>query len=192
MRLCVATLTLAGLLGTVVVGGAGGGQGEKGKIPNFVFTGTVQKLEAANVPHVKASNRTVIVTVDDVHSQLPAALAGVKGRPVTVELSQSLADAPLQVGQKVVFSTQDHVYGENIAVREVAERGEAQKGTWLLHNQQIANPEMRTHLITAAASVANSEMQNTYTALEPADFIPAHDRTKTELDQIREMIRSNQ
>ncbi len=294
MRLCITMLTLVGLLGVAIVNGVQGEQGERNNTPNFVFTGTVQKLEASNVPHVKASNRTVIVTVDDVHSDLPSALGGMKGQEVTVELSKPLAEAPLQVGQKVVFSTQGHVYGEKVAVREVGDRGEApaakpatvakaevamkkqlaqaavvitgtveeirpvpmakilaaagkavgshrpisehdpkwhvamvkvdtvekgamnqkrvvvvfpssrdiawrrapkftkeQKGTWLLHKQQIANPAVQTHLLTAAAKVANSEMQNIYTALEPADFIPAHDQAKTNLDQVRKMIRAN-
>jgi hypothetical protein len=286
-------MTLVGLLTTAVLKGVEADQGERDNTPNFVFSGTVQKLEASNVPHVKASNRTAIVTVDEVHSDLPKALAGVKGQQVTVELNKPLADAPLQVGQKLVFSTQGHVYGEKIALREVGDRSAAppakatlaadpalkkqlaqaaavvtgtveeirpvspakimaaagkaagpqrpisehdpkwhaaivkvdsvekgapgaqrvvvlfpasrdiawrrapkftknQKGTWLLHNQQIANPVLRTHLMTAAASVANTEVQNTYTALEPKDFIPAHDNAGAALEQIRTMIKSNQ
>jgi hypothetical protein len=286
-------LALIGLLATAALNGVAAGQGDRDDTPNFVFSGTVQKLEASNVPHIKASNRTAIVTVDEVQSDLPRALAGVKGQQVTVELSKPLADAPLQVGQKVVFSTQGHVYGETIAVREVGDRGAApqvkpkaaaaapdpalkkqlaqaaavvtgtveevrpvsaarimaaagkaagprrpisehdpkwhaaiikvdsvekgapgaqrvvvcypesrdiawrrapkysknQKGTWLLQKQQIANPELRTHLMTAAATVANAEVQHTYTALDPKDFIPAHDNAGTQLEQIRTMIR---
>ena len=295
MRLCFATLTLAGFLATAVLSGAEGDQTERDNTPNFVFTGTVQKLEASNVPHVKGSNRTVVVTVDEVHSDLPKALAGVKGQEVTVELNKSLADVPLNVGQKVVFSTQGWVYGEKIAVREVGDRGEPaqakalaatattngalkkqlaqaaavvtgtveeirpvsaakimaeagkaagavrpisehnamwhaavikvdtvekglpnqqrvvvvfpqsrdiawrrapkfskdQKGTWMLQKQQIANPVVRTHLVAAAAKVANTDAQNIYTALDPKDFIPSHDNPNTNLEQIRAMIRAN-
>jgi hypothetical protein len=295
MRLCFATLTLVGLLGMVVLSGATGDQGERDNTPNFVFSGTVQKLEASNVPHVKGSNRTVVVTVDEVYSDLPKALVGVKGQQLTVELSKPLADAPLQVGQKVIFSTQGHVYGEKIAVREVGDRGEApqakakiatattggalkkqvdqatavvtgtveeirpvstarilaaagkaarpgrplsehdpkwhaaiikvdtvekgapnqkqvvvvfpqsrdiawrsapkftkdQKGTWMLQKQQIANPTVRTHLMTAAAEVANTEAQNIYTALDPKDFISAHQDQNAHLEQLRAIIRAN-
>jgi hypothetical protein len=294
MRSRFTALTMVGLLGTALMNGADGQQRETDNTPNFVFTGTVKKLEASNVPHVKDSNRTAIVSVDDVLSDLPKALSGVKGQEVTVELNKSLADAPLKVGQKLVFSTQGHVYGEKIAVREVGDRAEPpqanarvvpeasnaalrrqvtqaaavvtgtveeirpvstakimeaagkavgpvhvisehdpdwhaavikvdtvekgvpnqkrvvvlfpqsrdiawrsapkftkdQKGTWMLQKQQIADATRRTHLMTAAANVADIEMTNVYTALNPKDFIPTHGSAGSNLEQIRAMIRA--
>jgi hypothetical protein len=90
--------------------------------PKFVFTGKVKALRSSNEPSVKGSDRTVVVTVEEVTPPAPEILTEYKGQDITVRTNKSLADAPLSIGQKAVFTTQGLVYGKGLVVCEVADR----------------------------------------------------------------------
>jgi hypothetical protein len=290
MRTGSMLFTLVAFLGLTLLGNvASQEENDRDDTPNFIFSGTVKALESSNVPHVKATKSTAVVTVDDVLSDLPKAMRNFKGQEVTVELSKPLGEAPLRVGQKLVFSTQGHVYGPRVAVREVGDRGEVpqanaaakvdpalkrqlstasavvtgtveeirplpatkilaagkaaeprrpisehdpdwhtavvrvdsvekgqpglkrlvvvfpqsgdiawrrapkftkdQKGTWLLHKQQIRDAGLSARILSAAAAEYNADSEAAYTCLDPKDFIPAHGDMNAHLDRIRDMIK---
>jgi hypothetical protein len=79
----------------------------------FVFKGTVQKLRGANVPGVKAGERTVIVRVDEV-IRGPRTISDVAGQEITVDLQ---GGQKLMVGQQAVFYATGWIFGESIAVQ---------------------------------------------------------------------------
>jgi hypothetical protein len=122
MKPLIFTFTFAAFLGSTLATVRVGAQGDSAATPKFVFTGKIKELRASNEPSVKASDRTVIVTVEEVHPPAPAILARYKGQDVTVKTNKPLADSPLQVGQQAVFSTQGLVYGKGLVVVEVLDR----------------------------------------------------------------------
>lgn len=81
----------------------------------FIFSGTVKKLRAATLPDVEPTDRTVIVTVDEVFLASPA-LGDHKGKDVTVQLQKP---GEVTQGQRLVFFTTGWIYGVGLAVREV-------------------------------------------------------------------------
>lgn len=78
---------------------------------SFVFTGTVQQLDASTMEQVSADERSAIVRVDEV-LQAPDILRHVAGQDITVYLG----DHALQQGDLATFYTQGLVFGESIAV----------------------------------------------------------------------------
>jgi hypothetical protein len=84
----------------------------------FIFQGTVQKLHSSNVATLPASERTIVVRVDTV-LRAPRTLDNFAGRDVTVYLKSSLSPKP---GQQAIFFTNGWLYGQNLAVREVAQQ----------------------------------------------------------------------
>jgi hypothetical protein len=81
----------------------------------FVFLGTVQRLNAANVRAVEDKRRTVIVRVEQVE-KAPAAMAGYAGQEITVKLGSG---EKVQRGERARFYTTGWLFGETIAVESL-------------------------------------------------------------------------
>jgi hypothetical protein len=96
-----------------------GGLAEKVRKAAFVFKGTVSQTGASNVKAVENAETTVVVRIDQVLKS-PKILAGHAGQDVTVIFGPADGAAALRVGQKAIFFTEGAVYGEKLAVREVA------------------------------------------------------------------------
>jgi hypothetical protein len=79
----------------------------------FVFEGTVGRLNDSNVAAVQPDRLTAVVYVNRA-LRVPAALAHLAGREVTVALMR-----PIAVGATTVLSTVGWLYGENAAVIEL-------------------------------------------------------------------------
>src|SRR5262245_34729211 len=90
---------------------------------SFVFQGKVTKTKSSNVKAVARSDRTAVVTIENV-VRAPGALASFSGRDVTVQLAQ---DEDVKQGQRAIFYTNGSVFGENLAVQSVGH--EAVKST---------------------------------------------------------------
>jgi len=84
---------------------------------NFVFEGTIKKLNAATMPEVPLSNRTGIVRIDKVIDG-PPDLTGFLGQEITVELSST---RPARAGQRMLFHTTGWIFGASVAVRSLRE-----------------------------------------------------------------------
>jgi hypothetical protein len=81
----------------------------------FTFVGTVKNLNATTMAQVPVTDRTVVVTVDEV-LQAPPVLRDLAGTDVTVQLSSS---QQVREGQQATFFTNGWLYGQSIAVQEV-------------------------------------------------------------------------
>ena len=84
---------------------------------NFVFEGTIEKLNAATMSEVPLSARTAIVRVEKVIDG-PPDLSGFLGQEITVELSGKKA---ARAGQKMIFHTNGWIFGASVAVRSLRE-----------------------------------------------------------------------
>jgi hypothetical protein len=82
---------------------------------NFVFQGTIQRLNAATMSQVPVSNRTVVVRVDRL-ILAPDALTDYAGKEITVQLA---AGDDVAVGQTFIFSTHGWIFGDGLAVQAV-------------------------------------------------------------------------
>lgn len=85
--------------------------------PTFVFKGTVKKLKSATMKDVPLSDRTAIVTVDQI-IEAPSDLAGYAAQDITVELS---GHEPVRIGQRMVFHATGWMFGDGVAVRSLKE-----------------------------------------------------------------------
>ena len=82
---------------------------------NFVFHGRVKKLKAASMPGVNVTDRTAVVTVNEIlHG--PAILSGYAGKDITVQLS---GRDKMKAGEEAVFFTNPTTYGESIQVESL-------------------------------------------------------------------------
>jgi hypothetical protein len=84
--------------------------------PSFIFQGTIEQLNAATFHGVPVSQRTAVVRVDEVLCGQGVLLEYAK-ETVTVHLGRS---PQLEPGQRAIFFTTDWIYGEGVALREVA------------------------------------------------------------------------
>jgi hypothetical protein len=82
----------------------------------FVFWGTVRRPAASNVKEVTASADTAVVRVDEV-VLAPPALGDMRGREVTV---RTIGEKRATRGARALFLTSSWIYGEQVAVNEVA------------------------------------------------------------------------
>jgi len=85
------------------------------KQSDIIFIGTVTQVGAVAAPEVTASNRTVVVRVDQVLEK-PAAVALGAGDSVTVQTAQP---GSLKPGTQATFYTTGWIFGQGVAVREV-------------------------------------------------------------------------
>src|SRR5262245_19123925 len=88
----------------------------------FVFKGTVTKVNAATLPQIRPTASTIIVKVDEVVHAPPPILGDYKGKEVTVQLNRPGA---VRTGEQFVFFTTNWMFGSTIALREVDQIGRA-------------------------------------------------------------------
>src|SRR5437764_15468117 len=85
------------------------------KQSDIIFIGTVTQVGAVAVPEVPASDRTVVVRVDQVLEK-PAPVALSTGDSVTVLTERRGSPKP---GTQATFYTTGWIFGRGVAVREV-------------------------------------------------------------------------
>lgn len=112
----------------------------------FVFKGTVTKLNAVTLPQIRATASTIVVKVDEVVHAPSATLEHYRGKEVTV-----LLDRPgtVRTGEQFVFFTRSWMLGTGIAVREVG-RTEPEPDVSIT----------RRRVAEAHATVADNKLQN--------------------------------
>jgi hypothetical protein len=91
-----------------------GRPGTPGQPAPYVFVGVVRELGAAAMPGVPVTDNTARVTVEEV-LRSSGTLDDYTGRDITVQLS-----SPAEVGQRLIFFTRGWLYGQSVAVVEVA------------------------------------------------------------------------
>jgi hypothetical protein len=109
----------------------------------FVFEGTVITRQAATMPIVPMSERTIIVNVERVY-QAPEGLADFTGQDVTVLVNDP---SGLEVGEHALFYAQGWLLGEGIAVQTV----------WRFKKGMPMN--LSEYIAAASQSVADQELQ---------------------------------
>jgi hypothetical protein len=123
---------------------------------SFVFLGTVQQLQASNLPEVSDKSNTAIVHVDRT-IQSPQVLSHYTGQDITVQLAQ-----PVSVGDQVVFFTNAWVFGnKGVAVRSLGHMapGAETPVMHLTHSDPVVNLENRNamaHLDAAAMVISGT------------------------------------
>lgn len=88
---------------------------------NFVFKGTIKKLKATTMTAATVTDRTCIVTVDQI-IEAPQNLAAYTGQDITVELR---SPRKVSVGDRMIFHAISWLFGESLAVRSLYEEIEA-------------------------------------------------------------------
>lgn len=144
----------------------------------FSFKGTVKKLNAATIPEVLVSDRTVIVQVDQV-LQGPISLGDYTGKEVTVLLKRAESR---QVGQQYTFCTTGWIYGTGLAVKEVVVSGFTLSADFTPENaakaQEVSTEkELRKRLDRADAVIVGRVLRTgplpkARMALEPEGGLP--------------------
>lgn len=97
----------------------------------FIFKGTLQKLQGVTMSTVPVSDKTVVVKVDEI-LQAPESLRDFTGKEVTVLLSQPPES---KVGDQTIYFTNGWLYGQSIAVVEV---GKPRKPVHAAHEAALA------------------------------------------------------
>lgn len=82
---------------------------------SYIFVGTVQKTNATTVPLVPASDRTVVVRVEEVLSA-PKNLADYTGHDITIQLREG---SRVKAGDRLAFFTNGGMFGTGVALLEV-------------------------------------------------------------------------
>jgi len=152
------------------------------KQSDIIFIGTVTQVGAVAAPEVPASNRTVVVRLDNVLEK-PAAVALAAGDSVTVETVRAGSVKP---GTQATFYTTGWIFGRGVAVREVGH--EPGRSPVVVADQEAAVAKARLDLndadlkahIDRAAMVVEGRVQQ----VRPAELAaaPAHPRRITEHD----------
>jgi hypothetical protein len=145
------------------------------KQSDIIFIGTVTQVGAVADPEVPASDRTVVVRVDQVLEK-PAAVALATGDSVTVETARA---GSLKSGAQATFYTTGWVFGRAVAVREVghelghspvaADQQEVVANTRL----ELNDADLKAHIQRAAMVVAGRVEQ-----VRPAELAAAPARPK--------------
>jgi len=91
----------------------------------FIFKGTIKKLKATTVAAAPVTDRTCIVTVDQI-IEAPQNLVAYAGQDITVELHSR---RKINVGGSMIFHAISWLFGEGLAVRSLYEEIEAQTTT---------------------------------------------------------------
>lgn len=141
------------LCAAAAVGQAASGPEELTRTAQFIFRGTIQKVDASNLDIVQADSDTAVVRVDEVLKATPS-LGDFTGREITVKLAQP-GDATL--GEQAVFFTNGWLYGTTLAVIEVGRlHGDAAllRGQVAAAVHQAADEGLRGRLAGAALVVA--------------------------------------
>ena len=127
------------------------------KQSDIIFIGTVTQVGAVAVPEVPASDRTVVVHVDQVLEK-PAAVALGAGDSVTVQTAQP---GSLKPGSQATFYTTGWIFGQGVAVREVGhEPGHSpvavadQQAAVARARLEMNDADLKAHIQKAAMVVA--------------------------------------
>src|SRR2546429_2738904 len=146
------------------------------KQSDIIFIGTVTQVGAVAVPEVPASDRTIVVRVDQVLERPPAIALGT-GDSVTV---QTARPGSLKPGTQATFYTTGWIFGRGVAVREVGhELGHSpvvaadQQEAVARARLDVNDADLRAHIRTAAMVVAGRVEQ-----VRPAELTPAPARPK--------------
>jgi hypothetical protein len=83
---------------------------------HIVFVGRVMKTHASSLKQLAATPSTALVRVDQL-IDVPPALVGIKGDVVVVQFAQPDA---MKQDEEAIFFTTGLLYGEHLAVREIA------------------------------------------------------------------------
>jgi len=83
---------------------------------SFIFKGTVKKLGASTLRSLTATNRTVIVQVDEV-IEAPQVLADYAGQKITVELG---GRKQAKANEQYLFYSNGWIFGDSLAVQSLA------------------------------------------------------------------------
>src|SRR5437899_9803331 len=146
------------------------------KQSDIIFIGTVTQVGAVAVPEVPASDRTIVVRVDQVLEK-PAAIALSTGDSVTV---QTARPGSLKPGTQATFYTTGWVFGRGVAGREVGH--EPGRSPVVVADQQEAvararlevnDADLKAHIQRAAMVVAGRVEQ-----VRPAELAAAPTRPK--------------
>jgi hypothetical protein len=133
------------------------GAGDLGQIirnARIIFVGTVERPGASNVSLVPSSGKTALVRVREV-LDAPATMGDLRGKVLTVLL---VKEGSAQAGQEAIFFTNGWMYGENVAVREVAEipgsDREALRSAITSERQKVRDEELAGRLRSATLVIA--------------------------------------
>src|SRR5438552_1315423 len=146
------------------------------KQSDIIFIGTVTQVGAVAVPEVPASDRTIVVRVDQVLEK-PAAIALSTGDSVTVQTARPGSPKP---GTQATFYTTGWIFGRGVAVREVGH--EPGRSPVVVADQQEAvararlevnDADLKAHIQRAAMVVAGRVEQ-----VRPAELAAAPTRPK--------------
>jgi hypothetical protein len=132
---------------------------------SYVFIGTVLKLNAVTVASMSASNRMVVVLVNEVlYSRI--AVPELTGKEITVELQ---VPKSVKIGQRIAFFTSSGEFGKTVTVREMGHLDGAdsvanlrQRVTGIVQQQTEESVKRR---IASAELVVMGKLVN----IEPAD-----------------------
>lgn len=97
----------------------------------FIFEGTVTRLQAATMPVVPVSDKTIVVKVGEIY-QGQEFLGEYSGREITVLVKDPTA---LGAGTQATFFAQGWLLGDGVAVQEV---GRLERGSTMDWTKQIA------------------------------------------------------
>ena len=146
------------------------------KQSDIIFIGTVTQVGAVAVPEVPASDRTIVVRVDQVLERPPAIALGT-GDSVTV---QTARPGSLKPGTQATFYTTGWIFGRGVAVREVGhELGHSpvavadQQEAVARARRDVNDAELLAHIQRAAMVVAGHVEQ-----VRPAELAAAPGRPK--------------
>ncbi len=140
----------------------------------FVIRGTVERVGAVTLSALTASERTVVVRIDEV-LHAPAQFSDHHDRPITM-----FSEAPggLSPGQQAVFFTRSWLYGETLAVVEVGRLPmpdqESIRKDIAAANQGIADRQVADRIRQAELVVAGRVVR-TARRLETPLFSSEHD-----------------
>ncbi len=138
MHVATTVLTALVLAGMVPLAGQPSpGDADLIQRSGFIFRGTVQKAGASNVKALAGSPSTDIIRVDEI-LKAPKELSSLVGRDVTVQMRSA---SSLKEGQQAVFYTTGWLYGDNLAVKEIALVADQADSQSL--RSQMAGPEIR-------------------------------------------------
>ena len=131
----------------------------------FVFTGTVSQAGASSLSQIEATEHTTIVRVDEVHFA-PEVLRQYAGGLVTLigQTAEGLAGE-----QQALFFTNVSLYGETLAVQEVA-RMHAPKEPDIVHREIAGESERRDEMrLRERISSAELVVRGEVVGLAPAE-----------------------
>lgn len=134
---------------------------EKGA--GIIVEGTVRRLKAATMKQVPVTEGTTVFAVDVIHHG-PPSLAGFEGKDITIQFDEK---QPVKVGERLLVAARSWMYGESLAVVEVA-RG---KATAAAKGAPMA----------AAEAVAKSAAKALAKRIDAADLVIAGRVTGTKL-----------